>query len=307
MEKPDVDIAVVGGGPAGLTAALAASRMNRRVVCLEAGTPRTAPAPHYHNLLGFPEGVSGQTLLDLGREQARQWGAEIRDARVAAIRAVDGGFELDLAEGGVVRARGVVLATGVVDNQPSCGNLYGETPRGVHYCAVCDGYETRGERVAVVGRDEHALDMLATLLDFTPDLHLVLDTHESPRGTMKEHLDAWNVSVHTGPIVACGTGPEGVRFRVDAEDELVFDHVFLALGVTPKTDVAAGLGCALTDEGYIETDEKQATTVALVYAAGDCTGRHKQVTQGMAEGERAALELVEQLRAQELAGLKPRG
>src|SRR5688500_10664088 len=93
----DVDVAVVGGGPAGLAAALAAARMNRRAVCFEAGTPRTAHAPHYHNVLGFPRGISGEALLRVSREQVSQWGAEVHDAEVLAVRRTGDGFVLEIA------------------------------------------------------------------------------------------------------------------------------------------------------------------------------------------------------------------
>ena len=167
----------MGGGPAGLAAALATGRMNRRAVCLEAGTPRTAHAPCYRNYLGFPEGVSGEELLRLGRAQAERWDAVLVSAAVTAVEVDPGGppgFVLDTT-GGRFRARGVVFATGVKDRQLRCGNLYGETGRGVHYCVVCDGREVRGERVAVVGAGEHAVETIEALRDFTSDLHLLLD------------------------------------------------------------------------------------------------------------------------------------
>ncbi|HET6361240.1 MAG TPA: NAD(P)/FAD-dependent oxidoreductase, partial [Gemmatimonadota bacterium] len=152
----------MGGGPAGLAAALATSRMNRRAVCLEAGIPRTAHAPCYHNYLGFPRGISGEELLRLGREQAERWGAVMVNAAVTAVE-IDSegppGFVLSTTEGSF-RAIGVVFATGVKDRQLRCGNLYGETGRGVHYCVVCDGLEVREQRTAVVGSGEHAVETI---------------------------------------------------------------------------------------------------------------------------------------------------
>jgi thioredoxin reductase (NADPH) len=302
-----IDVAVVGGGPAGLAAALAAARMNRPVLCFEAGTPRTIHAPHYHNVLGFPRGISGEALLRMSREQVAQWGAEIRDAEVLAARHAGHGFVLDVGGADPVEARGIVFATGVYDNQPSCGNLYDQTSRGIHYCVVCDGYETRGQRVAVIGRDDDALDTLTALRDFTDDLHLVLDQDAVLGAAARASLAAEGVRVHEGPVGSCMAGDDGVRFELAGEGELVVAHVFLALGVTPKTEVAAELGCALDEEGYIATDSSLATTVPLVYAAGDCNGGRKQVTQAMAEGERAALELVSQLRSKDVSRVAPVG
>jgi thioredoxin reductase (NADPH) len=286
-----IDVAVVGGGPAGLAAALAAARMNRRAVCFEAGTPRTAHAPHYHNVLGFPRGISGEALLRVSREQVAQWGAEIRDAEVLVVRHAGDGFVLDIGGADPVEARGIVFATGVYDNQPSCGSLYSQTGRGIHYCVVCDGYETRGQRVAVIGRDDDALDTLAALRDFTDDLHLVLEKGAVLGTAVQASLVAGGVQVHEGPVGSCMSGEDGVRFELAGGRELVVAHVFLALGVTPKTELAAELGCELDEEGYIVTDPSLATTIPFVYAAGDCNGGRKQVTQAMAARPRRPIRI----------------
>ena len=295
----------MGGGPAGLAAAIATGRLNRRAVCLEAGTPRTAHAPCYHNYLGFPRGISGEELLDLGREQAQRWGAVMVNAAVTAVEIDSGGppgFVLLTTEGRY-RASGVVFATGVKDGQLRCGNLYGETRHGVHYCVVCDGLEVRGQRVAVVGSGEHAVDTIAALRDFTTDLSLLLDGGREPGGSSAKRLEKWGVRVYPAPLEEYRCDPDGVRFA-SADDLAPFPHVFIATGVIARTDVAEALGCRLDSEGYIATDERQATSVPFVYAAGDCDGGRKQVTQAMAEGETAGIELARRLRE---AGLSAQG
>lgn len=293
------DAAIVGGGPAGLAAAIAVSRMNRRAICFETGTPRTAHAPRYHNIVGFPEGISGLSLLARGREQAEKWGATLVEAAVTVVEQAEAGrsrFVVRCAERSW-RAGGIVFATGVVDRQLDCGNLYGETDSGVHYCVVCDGYETRGERVAVVGRGRHAVEMVGALRDFTADLHLLLESGaETLPADDRRQLEAWGVAIHPGPIRGYRCDGRGTRFET-TEELASFPHVFVALGVEPQTEVAYRLGCTLDDDRYIVTDEHQATSVPFVYAAGDCDGGHKQVTQAMAEGERAALDLVGRMRA----------
>lgn len=321
MDLEIFDIAIVGGGPAGLSAAVAAGRMNRCTACFEAGTPRTAHAPRYFNVLGFPEGLSGEALLRLGREQARRWATEVRDARVTSVErlgagaragrlprargspdpepaarpdALDARFLLRTSEGAVA-ARGLILATGIRDRQPPCGNLYGE--RGIHYCVVCDGYETRGEKVAVVGNGEEAFSMVEALRDFTSDLHLLLDgLAEEFSPDQRRLLESWGVKVHPARIRQYSCSEQGVSFRAGDGAEVTYPHVFVALGVAPNTALAAQVGCELDEAGFVVTDERQATTVPYVYAAGDCDGGRKQVTQAMAEGEMAALELARLLR-----------
>ena len=271
--------------------------MNRRAVCFQAGTPRTAHAPCYHNYLGFPEGISGRELLRLGRAQAERWGAALVDAAVTAVEVESEDpprFALVTTEGRF-QASGIVFATGVKDRQLGCGNLYGETGRGVHYCVVCDGLEVRGERVAVVGAGEHAIDTIEALRDFTRDLHLLLDGEPEPRGANARRLEAWGVHVYPSPLEEYRCGPDGVRFA-SSDEPPPFPHVFIATGVLPRTDVAEATGCRLDADGYIVTDQRQATSVPFVYAAGDCDGGRKQVTQAMAEGETAGIELARRLR-----------
>jgi thioredoxin reductase (NADPH) len=279
--------------------------MNRRAVCLEAGTPRTAHAPCYHNYLGFPGGISGEELLRLGREQAERWGAVMVNAAVTAVEIDAGGPPgfLLLTTEGRYRASGVVFATGVKDRQLRCGNLYGETRRGVHYCVVCDGLEVRGKRVAVVGSGERAVETIEALRDFTADVHLLLDGEPAPRDSLARRLEEWGVRVHPAPLEEYRCGADGVRFA-SADDPAPFPHVFIATGVIPRTDLAGALGCRLDGEDYIATDARQATSVPFVYAAGDCDGGRKQVTQAMAEGETAGIELARTLRQ---AGVSAQG
>ncbi len=298
------DIAVIGGGPAGLAAAVAVGRMNRRAVVFEAGTPRTTHAPRYHNYLGFPDGISGERLLDLAHRHAARWGASIRNAAITeAVRADGTGgarFQIRTAEEETATAAGIVLATGVKDRQPSCGSLYGETSRGVHYCVICDGRETVGERVAVVGRDRHAVEMVGALRDFTGDLHLLLDDEEDALDAESaERLRSWGVEVVPGCLDEVECGANGVTFRIRGRGEASFPHVFLGLGVVPRTRVAESLGCDLDEDGYVRTGEGQATSVPFVFAAGDCSGGLKQVSQAMAEGERAAIALCRVLREED--------
>ncbi|MDX1661914.1 MAG: NAD(P)/FAD-dependent oxidoreductase [Gemmatimonadota bacterium] len=304
MKSDAFDVVIVGGGPAGLAAAVAVGRMNRRAVVYQAGTPRTAHAPCYHNYLGFPDGISGERLLDLGHDHAARWGASFRDEAVVEGERSGGRgrsrFVIRTAEGETATAAGIVLATGVKDCQPSCGALYGETTEGIHYCVICDGRETVGERVAVVGRDRHAVEMVGALRDFTDDLHLLLDDDEDALDEASaERLRRWRVRVLTGCLDECDCQRSRVRFRIRDRGWVEFPHVFLALGVVPRTRVAESLGCDLDDDGYVRTLDDQATSESFVFAAGDCDGGLKQVSQAMAEGELAAIGLCKALREED--------
>lgn len=304
MHEGGFDVAVVGGGPAGLAAAVGVGRLNRRALVLEAGVPRTAHATCYHNYLGFPDGLSGERLLDLGHRQAERWGATFRErAVVAAAPTSKRGrrrFRIELGDETVETAAGIILATGVKDCQPSCGPLYDATASGIHYCAICDGRETTGARTAVVGRDSRAVDMAGALRDFTTDLHLLLDDErDALTAEARTRLASWGIEIVAGCLESVELVDSMVRFRGADGTPLQFEHVFLALGVVPRTRVAESLGCALDAEGYVRTEDSGGTTVPFVFAAGDCSGGLKQVTQAMAEGERAAIGLCKALREED--------
>jgi thioredoxin reductase (NADPH) len=297
-ECRDFDAAIIGGGPAGLAAAVNLARALRSVLVCDRPQPGRSDYPQVnHNYLGFPEGVPARELRARGTAQAERYGAQVCESEVVAMRRTPDGFALEGSDGERYRARGVILATGVRDNWTRFPGFEAFIGRSLHWCIVCDGYEMRGKQVVVAGNDDEAATMAVQLRRFTPDVTLV--TNDGALG-LKPHA-ADRLARRELPVVigriSCGrarAGEPGMLESLRLEDgrELPVEHLFSHQGATPQTALARSLGVELSGGGYINVDTEQRTSEPFVYAAGDCTRllAHQIVTAAH-EGATAAQTL----------------
>jgi thioredoxin reductase (NADPH) len=286
MEQP-WDCLVIGGGPAGLTAAVYLGRFRRRVVVIDKGWSRAEWIPLSHNLPGFPNGIAGPELLERLRTQARLYGAELRPGTVEALsRGADGLFVASAARE-ELSARTVILATGVMENKPPLPHVAEAVKRGlIRTCPICDGWESMGKRVAVLGPGEHAAAEALFLRTWATDVSLLIaDGAELKPETRKALAEA--------AIKIAHVSPEAVRLEDDgltaltAEDGEVhrFDVVYSAFGITAQTELAQGLGARLDEAGRLFVGAHQETSVDGLYAAGDLVRGLNQIS--VADGEAA--------------------
>lgn len=290
------DAVIVGGGPAGLSAAIYLARACRSVALFEAARPgRSDWGQINHNYLGFPEGITIVELCTRGRTQAERFGVRIYDAVVESVVQDEHGFNVTAA-GMVHHARGLILATGVKDNWvqfPGSEDFIGKT---MHWCITCDGYEMQGQRVLVVGNDEQTAELALQLLSFKPTSVTVL-TNNGAVGLRPATIQALHdrgIRLVVDRIVEAKARAKGCFAAVLLErgEELGLDHLFSAQGAEPNTALARSLGVDLTSEGYIKVDTEAKTNVAGVYAAGDVTRLFShQVLTAAHEGATAAIAL----------------
>ena len=243
-ESLDFDAAIVGGGPAGLAAAISLARALRSVLVCDRPHPGRSDYPQVnHNYLGFPEGVAARELRARGTAQAERYGAQVCRSEVVAIRRTPDGFALEGSGGELYRARGIILATGVRDNWTRFPGFEVFIGRSLHWCIVCDGYEMRGKRVVVAGNDDEAATMAVQLRRFTPDVTLV--TNDGALGLTPEAADRLarrDLPVVIGRIT-CGqarAGEPGMLASLRLEDgrELPAEHLFQP----PGSHAADGAG-----------------------------------------------------------------
>src|SRR5579884_4317942 len=195
------DCVVIGGGPAGLTAGIYLGRFRRRVLVLDAGDSRAARIPLSRNHPGFPKGVRGRTLLARMRRQAATYGAQFRDGRVEALARRDGAFQLRLDEE-TLEAATVLLATGVIDHEPDLPGVEDAVAKGlIRICPICDGYETIGRSVGVIGKDAAGAREAVFVTTYSDAVTLI---HAGPPEALPEaerkRLEAAGVDVIEAPV-----------------------------------------------------------------------------------------------------------
>jgi thioredoxin reductase (NADPH) len=286
---PLLDCVIVGAGPAGLTAAIYLGRFRRRVVVIESGESRAAWIPRSHNHPGFPDGVRGPTLLSRMRRQAERYGAEIVRGRVETLTPVRGGFRL-VYEGKTVRARAVILATGVLDNAPPIPGLEDAVARGlVRICPICDGYEVIGQRVGVIGLDDHCAREATFLRTYSDDVAFIhVGPDPLPKATVRALRKA-GVEVIESTLRGVTIARRRITaFDFGAGEPRVFDVVYSAMGITPCNRLAVQAGANREPEGRLIVDEHQQTSVPGLYAAGDLVRGLNQISTAQGEGAIAA-------------------
>jgi len=299
-----IDIGVIGGGPAGLTAALYAARARATTVVFETALPggQIVTTDWVENYPAFPDGVSGAELSELMYRQAERFGAEFRTfASIESIVPQDLDFIITNSEGEQVLAHAVILATGAV---PKRLNVPGEaefTGRGVSWCATCDGALFRGKTVAVIGGGDAAVEEALFLTKFAEKVYIIHRRGElrATKCIQERCFDNEKVELKWNRVVRKIQGADGKVVGLDliatndAPDEfLPVDGVFIFVGVEPKSALVHGL-CDLDDSGYVKIDPDGRTSYPGLYAAGDVTvGDLKQVVTAAAGGAAAAFEAV---------------
>jgi thioredoxin reductase (NADPH) len=285
-----VDVLVIGAGPAGLTAAIYLSRFHLSVAVVDAGNSRAALIPKTRNHAGFPGGIRGTELLGLMREQAAEFGVEVRNGTVDVLERDGAGFLATLGTGSV-RARAVLLATGVVNNRPRMPEtLHADAlERGLlRYCPICDGYEITDRKIAVIGTATHGHNEAVFLRMYTRDVTLIAPdaAHELSENELCKLADL-GIALLDGPCGPLELYGETIVVQTPM-GSAAFDSLYPALGSVIRSELAVVLGAEATEDGCLVIDTHQRTTVPGLYAAGDVAKGLDQISHAMGEAAVAA-------------------
>ncbi|HEX8081361.1 MAG TPA: methyltransferase domain-containing protein [Jatrophihabitans sp.] len=287
------DVVVVGGGAAGLSAALVLARARRAVAVIDAGQPRNAPAAGVHGLLGR-EGISPAELVQTGRREVQGYGGLVLDGEVGEACRREDGFEVRLADGRVLVASRLLVTTGLVDELPDVAGVRQRWGRDVLHCPYCHGWEVRDQAVGILASGPMAVHQALLFRQLTSDL--VLFTHTAPALTAEqaEQLAARGIRVVDGEVVSLQVEDDrltGVRLR----DGAVVARQALVVGprLVARSELLAGLGVSTVEHPmgigeHIVTDAGGLTTAAGVWAAGNVTDLSAQVSIAIAGGQAAA-------------------
>jgi thioredoxin reductase (NADPH) len=279
------DVIVVGGGPAGLTAATYLRRFHRSCLVLHSGESRARWIPESNNCPGFPRGVSGVELLHRMKEQATGFGTRFEEALVDTISPCDGGFVLSAQERHW-SARCVILATGLADKLPEVSWIEEAVACGaVRLCSICDAYEASDSRIGVYGPSQSIASHALFLRSYSAQVFL-LPTDTVPEG---EFHEAQKAGVH---VLAPGGNLDfdGERCNYVAADgsTTAFDTVYPFLGAYTTADMAALAGARLSETRELVVDAQQMTNVPNLFAIGDIASGLNQISVAVGQAAIAA-------------------
>ncbi|WP_254537474.1 NAD(P)/FAD-dependent oxidoreductase [Halomarina litorea] len=286
----EYQVTVVGGGPAGLTAALYATRLGHDTIVINRGGGRAAMMLDTHNVIGVTEEVSGNEFLQTAIDQIEGYGADYVQQTVESVeRTDDGRFRVTAGDTDVV-TDAVVLATGFNDVRPD--PPLPRTGRGLHWCLHCDAYMFVDEPVFVMGVSESVAQVAMILLNFTPDVD-ILTRGEDPEWSedTQRQLDAHPVDIVEEDIESLEKGDDGWLEAFVFEDGTRREYRggFPMYGSDYNNGLADSLGCDLNDDGTIAVDDHGRTSVEGVYAVGDLTPGHNQIPVAMGEGAKCGI------------------
>ena len=283
---------IIGAGPAGLTAALYMARFRRKVLVLHDGSARALRIPKTHNAPGFPDGVTGPDLIARMSEHATGFGAEVAEAEIVSAQQNGDRFELLSGDGRSWRTRSLILATGVAHNEIKIdtGGHQAAIAAGIlRYCPVCDGYEHIDTAIGVIGCDSQGAAEALFLRRFSSDVTLVpLNFAELDKGELAAMREV-GITVVEHPVARLDALPHRMDVYLEENAQpLSFDVVYPALGVTPRTELAAALGLSFCPSGELEMSAPFGTRVEGLYAAGDVVEGLDQISVAMGHGAVAA-------------------
>lgn len=293
------DVIIVGGGPAGLSAALMLGRCRRRVLVCDAGRPRNARSSGIHGFL-TRDGIAPCDFLTLGRAELERYDVAFSHSDVVAAGGSSGRFSISLANGNRETSRFLLLATGVVDELPLITGLDACYGRSVFHCPYCDGWENRERRLVALGPGKSGAGLALSLRTWS-DAVLLCSNGGRLEASMRQRLQT-----------------NGIRFRTDLIDRLEHengslrsiafctgpsedvDALFFSSGQHPQCDLAVKIGCAFNRRGTVSTGTLSNTNVPGVFVAGDLSRDAQFVVVAAAEGVKAGMAINQALQREDL-------
>lgn len=302
-ERNVYDVIIVGGGPAGLSAALVLGRSRRSVMVCDAGNPRNARSEAMHGFLSR-DGMNPAEFLALGREEVKTYGVELCEATVVSAARADHGFDVVLLDGTHLQSRKLLLATGVVDRVPSIDGMTQFYGKSVHHCPYCDGWEYSDAPIAVYGRGRSGAGLAVMMKNWSRDIVLCSDGEARLTAKDRAQLAAAGIELYQQPIRRLeGTGPKLEKIVFDDGSSILRRGIFFSTGNVQRSQLPTACGCAVTEKGAVKTSRGQRSTVGGIWVCGDAAEDTQYVIVAAAEGAKAAMAINRDLQAEALEAL----
>ena len=289
IDSEEYDVAVVGGGAAGLSAALVLSRARRSVAVVDAGAPRNSPAAHMQGFLSR-DGMPPGDLLAVGRDEVQSYGGHLIAGTVATVeRGTGPGFRVILANGHQVTARRLIIATGLRDDLPDIPGIRERWARDLLHCPYCHGYEVRDQQLGVLGGTPDAVQHALLVRQWSSDVIFFPHT-DTLTADDREQLIACCIGIVEGPVARLVVDDDHLR-GIKLVNGTIVDRtaVFVRPRLIPNTDLLVGMGCAIDDTGWVKVDQSGRTSVPGVWVAGNAANPRAQVITAAGEGSSVAI------------------
>ncbi|MFA9429485.1 NAD(P)/FAD-dependent oxidoreductase [Egicoccus sp. AB-alg2] len=300
--KTELDVAIIGGGAGGLSAALVLCRARRRVAVIDAGQPRNAPAAHLHGFL-TRDGTSPADLIDRGRQEVASYGGHLIDARVLDIDAGDESFRLRLSDDAELSARRLLFATGLTDRLPDVEGIEARWGHDVLHCPYCHGYEIADQPLGVLNAGPTAVEQAATIRNWSTDVTLFTNgsrLEAQERATLTA-IGIEAVTTRVDRLVITDDALAGLRL---ANGTLVTrTALFVAMTPIPNDTLLRHLGAATRDHPmgkFVSTDEQGRTSISGTWAIGNVVDPRAQLITAAGDGSRAAISINTDLIAEDI-------
>jgi thioredoxin reductase len=304
----EYDVAVIGGGAAGLSAALVLTRARRRVAVIDAGQPRNAPAAHMHGYLGS-DGLAPADLLTAGRREVTGYGGQLITGTVTCVSAIDGsaivtdradgrarpegprGFRVLLEDGSVLSARRVLVTTGLRDDLPDITGVRERWGRDLLHCPYCHGYEVRDQPLGVLGASPESITHALLIRQWSDDVVLFANGTSLVAGE-RERLVSSAIGIVDEPVARLVVEDDQLTgIELTSAQVVPRTAVFVRPGFVPNDGLLTDLGCAVHDNGWVVVDPVGQTTVSGIWAAGNAANPRAQVITAAGEGSGAAIAI----------------
>jgi thioredoxin reductase len=285
------DVIIVGGGPAGMSAALVLGRCRRSVLICDTGKPRNRWARAMNGYL-TRDGVSPAEFLEAARKDVEKYDVNWLHEEVSNARFVENGFALTTAAGKELQCKKLLLATGLADYLPEVKGVEQYYGKGVHHCPYCDGWGVRDQPLVAYGLGKVAVGLSLALKTWSQDVSLCTDgTHKLPKAD-REKLARNGIKVFTQKINRLEGNGEQLEFIIfDDRVTIPCSGMFFSMGTYQQSFLLQDLGCVLTHRGVAKTSNKQKTNVTGLFVAGDAARDMQQVIVAAAEGTKAAIAI----------------
>jgi thioredoxin reductase len=287
----EYDVVIVGGGAAGLSAALVLTRARRKVLVVHSGAPRNAPAKHMHGFLSR-DGLPPEQLLSLGRDEVEGYGGKIIEGVVTdLVTAGNSGFWVLLSDGRRISTRRLLVATGLRDELPNIPGLANRWAQDVLHCPYCHGYEVRDQQLGVLGGSPETVRYAQIVRQWAKDVVLFV-----PAGFLtplqRTELIARAIGIVEGGITRILTEDDHLRgVEMDDGRTVLRDVLFVPPRFIPNNDLLVRLGCKIDDTGWAVKDSTGQTSVPGVWIAGNVANPRAQVITAAGEGSAAAMAI----------------